>query len=136
VLVDTSVWSLLLRRREQDLATGEQQVVDELLELIRGGRVVLIGPIRQELLSGISSARIFKKLKEALHPYSDIPIETRDYEEAAKLGNLLRANGLATTSIDMQICAIAIRYQIRIFTIDKNFSRYASIINLALHSDY
>jgi len=50
VLVDTSVWSLALRRREVD---EESEIVRELRELIVEGSAVIIGPIRQELLSGI-----------------------------------------------------------------------------------
>jgi len=49
VLVDTSVWSLALRRK----ARRDHAMVDELAELIREGRVMMMGPIRQELLSGI-----------------------------------------------------------------------------------
>ena len=49
VLVDTSVWSQVLRRGEPENEPRER----ELRELLREGRAVLMGPIRQELLSGI-----------------------------------------------------------------------------------
>ena len=48
VLVDTSVWSLALRRKEQC------EIAEKLADLILSSLVVMIGPVRQELLSGIS----------------------------------------------------------------------------------
>ena len=52
-LVDTSVWSLALRRQHKDLTAAERAVVDELTNLTRESRTRIIGLIRQELLSGI-----------------------------------------------------------------------------------
>lgn len=52
VLVDTPVWSLALRRRKP-LPPADRRVVDEFHELIAEQRVGIIGPIRQEVLSGI-----------------------------------------------------------------------------------
>ncbi|NCP02896.1 MAG: hypothetical protein GW861_05895 [Deltaproteobacteria bacterium] len=57
-IVDTCIWSLALRRNE----TTSSDIVDELSELISEVRVQLIGPIRQELLSGIKSTTQFNKL--------------------------------------------------------------------------
>jgi hypothetical protein len=53
VLVDTPVWSLALRRKPDDLNPRQRQLTETLAELIREGRVQLLGPVRQELLSGI-----------------------------------------------------------------------------------
>jgi predicted nucleic acid-binding protein len=50
VVVDTSVWSLALRRNAPDDAAF---VVNQLRDLITDGRVVLVGAVRQEVLSGI-----------------------------------------------------------------------------------
>ena len=55
VLIDTSVWSLALRRKHETLAGNERLLVMELSELIREGRAKVIGLVRQELLSGIKS---------------------------------------------------------------------------------
>jgi hypothetical protein len=61
VLVDTSIWSLALRRRPGDLNPNENLLVTELTELIQEGRAAIIGLIRQELLSGIKrSAQVTK----------------------------------------------------------------------------
>ncbi len=66
VLVDTPVWSLALRRRPEHLSTQEQQLTQALAELIREGRVQMLGPIRQELLSGIREEAQFRKLRETM----------------------------------------------------------------------
>ena len=50
VLVDTCIWSLALRRNKQPDSNIE---VIEFQELIEEVRVQLIGPIRQEILSGV-----------------------------------------------------------------------------------
>ena len=79
VLVNTSVWSLSLGRSEP----GE---VERLLsDLINLSLVVLIGPIRQEILSGISDDLVFKRLKSKLRFYEDLEITTGDYETAASI---------------------------------------------------
>ncbi len=56
VLVDTSVWSLALRRKPEHLSPREQLLVAEWSELVREGRVQMIGPIRQELLSDFATS--------------------------------------------------------------------------------
>lgn len=57
-LVDTSVWSLALRRK----TIPANRFVDELNELIKERRVQMIGPIRQEILSGIRALQFATKL--------------------------------------------------------------------------
>jgi hypothetical protein len=61
VLVDTSVWSLALRRRAPAHAS-----VGELTRLIAHGRVAMIGSIRQEILSGIRDPATFTQLRDRL----------------------------------------------------------------------
>jgi predicted nucleic acid-binding protein len=61
VLVDTPVWSLALRRRPEHITGRQQSLANILAELIREGRAQLVGPIRQELLSGIREEAQFKK---------------------------------------------------------------------------
>ena len=53
VLVDASVWSLALRRNEQN------EINRTLTSLIKESLVVMIGPVRQELLSGIPDRAAF-----------------------------------------------------------------------------
>ena len=73
VLVDTSVWSLALRRK----AKRNPEIVDELTELVREGRVVMTGPVRQELLSGIKADAQFRTLRERLRAFPDLEVDHR-----------------------------------------------------------
>lgn len=135
VLVDTSVWSLALRRTKIDSKPDEPEdiYVTELRELINEVRAQIIGPIRQELLSGISSQAQFEKLRDYLRSFQDLPVDSQDYERAAELFNSCRNKGVQGSHIDFLICAVAQRYNIPIFTTDKDFSLYAQLINIVLH---
>lgn len=110
ILVDTSVWSLALRRRKTAVLSAEEQRLTRLLaEAIRNGQVVMIGPIRQELLSGIKDQPQFEKIKRVLQAFRDEPLDTSDYEEAARLYNLCRNKGAECGPVDILICAAAAR---------------------------
>ncbi|MBI4220371.1 MAG: PIN domain-containing protein [Chloroflexi bacterium] len=133
VLVDTPIWSLLLRRRPEVLSPREAVARHELAELIREGRVVLIGPIRQEILSGISDNRQFGRLRERLRAFEDAQLQVEDYEEAARCSNACRSAGVAGGAVDFLICAAALRRNLAIFTTDHDFQLYAKTLQIAFH---
>lgn len=130
VLVDTSVWSLALRRR----GPGSTDEVKALQELVVEGRVVMLGPIRQELLSGIKRQTQFDALRARLEPFEDLALETADYEQAAACFNTCRAAGVQGSNTDFLICAAAIRRALPIFTTDKDFTQFAEHIPVRLYS--
>ena len=75
VLVDTSVWSLALRRPSNATLTAEQQAcICSLSELVADGRAVLIGPIRQELLAGVKTVSQFEALRESLTAFDNLAL--------------------------------------------------------------
>jgi predicted nucleic acid-binding protein len=129
VLVDTSVWSLALRRNQPD----DSPVVTELIELIREVRGQLIGPVRQEILSGIKNQVQFQKLRNHLRAFPDLEVTTRDYESAADFFNLCRAKGIQGSNTDFLICAVAVRYNIPIFTTDEDFTLFQPHLPITLH---
>ena len=129
VLVDTSIWSLALRRAKPKV----DHLVEEFEELIREGRVVTMGPIRQELLSGIKSEKQYQTLRDHLRAFPDLPLVNEDYEEAALCFNLCRARGIQGSNTDFLICAVAIRRQLPVFTADKDFEHYKGVLPLLLH---
>ena len=131
VLVDTTVWSLALRRQRPKVK--EQILIDELSELIRELRAVLIGPVRQEVLSGIPDPAKFEVVKQHLEAFDDLPIIEADYEEAARVFNLCRKKGVQGSHIDFLICAVAIRHSAAVFTTNKDFTNYAKHLDLELH---
>jgi hypothetical protein len=129
VLVDTSVWSLALRRR----ADAETPTVNELRTLVDQGRVAMIGPIRQELLSGIRTLESFERLRDHLRPYPDEVLESADFERAAEHFNTCRAHGVQGSNTDFLICAVAERRTLPILTTDIDFTRFAELLPITLH---
>ena len=129
VLVDTSVWSLLLRRQEP----GESDDAHELRELIREDRVVLVGPVRQELLSGIRSAKQFESLREHLRGFPDVSLGPADYEDAAACFNRCRAKGVQGSNTDFLLCALSLSRDFSIFTTDQDFVGFRRVLRLKLH---
>ncbi|HEB30005.1 MAG TPA: PIN domain-containing protein [Spirochaetes bacterium] len=132
VLVDTSIWSIAFRRSIGKLSSNEKTVLDSLKRLIEELNIIIIGPIRQEILSGIDNQRQFSKLKEKLWAFDDLPIISRDYELAAEFYNLCRKNGIQGSHIDFLICAVALRNKLSIFTIDKDFEMYSKYTGINL----
>jgi|ERR1700690_4363569 len=133
VLVDTPVWSLALRRKPEHLSPRERKLTETLAELVREGRVQLLGPVRQELLSGIREEAQFRKLRDYLQAFPEHSLEAEDYEEAAIMNNRCRAHGIAGSAIDFLICAAAHRRGWTILTTDRDFQNYASVLALRLH---
>jgi predicted nucleic acid-binding protein len=93
---------------------------------------VIIGPIRQELLSGISDGKVFSDLKEKMKGFNDFQIETEDYELAAEYSNICRKNGIQGSNTDFLICAVAVRKNFEIFTLDDDFNQYKKYLPIKL----
>jgi len=129
VLVDTAVWSLALRRR----AGSSHPAVVQLRSLIDEGRVSMVGPIRQELLSGIRTRASYERLRDALRPFEDELLERADFERAAEHFNACRASGIQGSNTDFLLCAVAERRRLPILTTDSDFTRSAAVIPIALH---
>jgi predicted nucleic acid-binding protein len=132
VLVDTSVWSLAFRRPRAS-SRGDDRVIEELGELIREGRALLMGPIRQELLSGLTDAGQVKDLRDRLRAFNDLSINGVDYERAAECFNTRRRAGIQGSHVDFLICSVAIANSASIFTTDNDFRSYAKHIPITLH---
>ena len=130
VLVDTSVWSLALRRRR----TSSNEIVAELVKLIREGRVLMLGAIRQEILSGIRDTVQFETLRERLRDFPDLDLDAADYEEAAACFNRCRSRGIQGSNTDLLMCSVALRYEVPIFTTDEDFGNYEPILGMGLHA--
>ena len=127
VLVDTPVWSAFLRR-----AAPNEDVHGTLRELIVKGECVLLGPVRQEILSGVKESKQFERLKTALSAFPDEPIRTSDYEQAAFIFNTCRAHGLQGSNTDFLVCAVSLRLSAPIFTLDRDFERFTELLGIEL----
>jgi hypothetical protein len=127
VLIDTCVWSQTLRHKSPD-----PEIADKVKELIKDGRVVIVGPIRQELLSGISDMSQFNRLKEILSAFKDIPLESKHFIKAAEFNNICRNKGVQGSTIDFLICAVASIENLIILTTDKDFENYRKHLPIKL----
>ena len=129
VLIDTCVWSQALRRTDKN-----NEHARELSEIISDNRACIIGPIRQEILSGVSIKQHFQSLRDHLSAFPDLLIKTIDYETAANYFNLLRGKGIQGSTVDFLICAVAYRYDMLIYTLDNDFKYFSKYIPIKLYS--
>lgn len=129
VLVDTSVWSLALRRQVR----VRHPAVDELRALIEEGRVAMIGPIRQELLSGIRDPASFERLRRELAAFRTNRSRPPTSSAPPSTSTPAARRGVQGSNTDFLICASAERRQLPILTTDADFSRYAGILPIVLH---
>lgn len=129
VIVDTSIWSFVLRREVSNPVYGM-----ELKKLIYEYRVKIIGPIRQEILTGISNFDQFIKLKSRLSSFLDFKLSERHFEYAAELSNACRGKGIQGSHTDFLICAVSKLEKYAIFTTDNDFLNYSKVIGLSLYS--
>lgn len=88
VIVDTSVWSLAFRRRSTPHQNHEIRL---LRHLIIEDRVILLGVVRQEILSGIRHQNQYEELKHNLRAFPDLGLQIEDYEIASEFYNTCRS---------------------------------------------
>ena len=130
VLVDTPIWSLAFRKKAGNI---DNIAIKNLIELIQDRRIAIIGPVRQEVLSGISDRNKFYEIKDKMSLFSDCFIKTSDYEFAAECSNECRRNGIQGSHTDFLICAMAIKNCWEIFTEDGDFLEYEKYIPIKMY---
>ena len=128
-IVDTSVWSLALRRSpsSQDAAISAQ-----LRALIADDCAIVLGAIRQEILSGVRNVEQFTRLRDYLRAFPDVELVSEDYELAADFFNTCRRNGIQGSNTDFLLCAVAHRRNYSIFTTDNDFQGFQVYIPVQL----
>jgi predicted nucleic acid-binding protein len=132
VIVDTSVWSLVLRRSAVPANAVQQLAIAALKDLISDARAVLVGPVRQELLSGIKDPVQFERLRSALAAFPDEAVTTQDYERAAQVFNSCKARGVQGSNTDFLICAVALERKLSIFSLDQDFVHFKKCVPIEL----
>ncbi|MBC8554601.1 PIN domain-containing protein [Desulfobacula sp.] len=128
VLVDTCIWFHVLRHKKPSSALTEK-----LKDIIKDSRVVMIGPIRQELLSGISDPSQFKTLKNKLSSFEDIPLLSEYFVKAAEFSNICRKKGVQGSTTDFLICAVSSIQKLEIFTEDNDFLNYKKYLPIHIY---
>jgi predicted nucleic acid-binding protein len=131
VIVDTSVWSQVLRRNSKN--NKILLIRKEISELINESRIIVLGVVVQELLSGIKNKSQFIELRDH---FDSFEIEKPDREyfiKAADFFNLCRQKGIQGSHIDFYICAVAYINNWMIYTYDNDFQNYSKIIDIKLY---
>src|SRR6056297_544912 len=127
LLIDTSVWSEALRRKEKSLNSSET-LVRRIIE--NNEEIVIIGIILQEILSGITNQKQFSEIESILSDFAYIDITKKDYIHAAELRNKCKQKGITAGSFDFLIASVAIKNKLTLVTYDKDFiniSKYTEL---------
>lgn len=131
-LVDTSVWSLALRR---DLDPAEPEV-DVLKEALEGSDVVVTtGLVPQELLQGFAGPKARTQIVESFASLPVIQPAREDHIAAADLRNTCRRAGVQIGTIDALIAQLCIRHDLTLLSTDKDFAHASQHCKLKLWSN-
>jgi len=118
ILVDTSVWSLTLRRKS-GIVNQEAVILMNLIE--QGEDIYLLGIILQEILQGIKNPKDFHVLEQYFEAFPLIGLTREDHVKAAELKNNLIKKGKQISTIDALIASTAISHNCYLFTTDEDF---------------
>lgn len=132
VFVDTSVWSLALRR---DAPSTGAEVAFLRQALERGGAIFTTGLILQELLQGLRGPRARKLILERFSLLPFVMPERDDHVAAADLRNACRRNGVTVGTIDALLAQLCIRHELIMLSADNDFTQIARFQPLTVWSE-
>jgi hypothetical protein len=127
LLVDTSVWSLALRR---DAAAPEPEV-QVLRDALEGSEIVVTtGLVLQELLQGFAGPKARQQLIDRFAALPLVQPDREDHIEAAEVRNTCRRAGVQLGTIDALIAQLALRHELTLLTTDRDFIHAAQHVPL------
>ena len=129
LFVDTSVWSLLLRR-DQPAEVPQVRALARALE--SGERVVTTGLVLQELLQGFSGAKAHDQIVDRFAAFPLLVPHREDHIEAAVLRNSCRKKGVQIGTIDALLARLCIQNKLTMLTTDGDFTQVARLTALKL----
>ena len=118
LLVDTSVWSLALRR---DVEQSAPEVVALRHALLGGDQVFTTGLVLQELLQGFAGPKDRAQLVERLSALAFLQLVKDDHLEAAEVRNACRRRGVHIGTIDALLIQLCLRNDLTLLTTDQDF---------------
>ena len=118
LLVDTSVWSLALRRDAG--ATGLE--VQHLKDALMGADVVVTtGLVLQELLQGFSGPKARAQIIERFAALPILQPNREDHVAAAELRNTCRRSGIQIGTIDALLAQLCVQHDLTLLSTDNDF---------------
>ena len=122
LFIDTSVWSLALRRD----APPDHPAVARLGEaLSRGEDVFSTGLILQEMLQGFHGPRAAQAIVERFAALRFVDPTRADHVEAAALRNACRRHGVQIGTIDALLAQLCIKHELVMGSTDRDFANIA-----------
>lgn len=129
LFVDTSVWSLALRR-DAPPAIAEVGFLEKALG--SDDNVFTTGLILQELLQGFRGPKQRRRILGSFAAFPSITPSREDHIDAAELRNLCRRRGIQVGTIDVLLAQLCVRHQLQLLTTDEDFRRIAKVAPLTL----
>ena len=129
ILVDTSVWSLSLRKSGPARHPAVQKLSTFLTE---GEDLFLTGLILQEILQAFRSEATFRRVSGSLEPFPLLEMRRSDFIDAASMHQRCAAKGISVSTADCQIATAAIRHDCMLLSADQDFQRIARHSKLQL----
>ena len=129
LLVDTSVWSLALRR-DAPPESGEMAALARALS--DGAQVMTTGLVLQEVLQGMSGPKQRAALIERFSSLTFLVPDKGDHVEAAGLRNSCRSAGVQVGTVDALLAQLCIRHGLTMLTTDRDFHHIARHVPLRL----
>jgi predicted nucleic acid-binding protein len=128
VFVDTSVWSLALRRD----APPDVPEVAELRRALEAGAVYCTGLVLQELLQGFAKPKAHRQIVDRFAALPLLVPDRDDHIHAADIHNRCRRKGVQAGTIDALLAQLCVRYDLTMLTTDKDFDNMASVVALSV----
>ena len=126
ILVDSSVWVDFFRSSPGPAGGELRRMIAE------SEPFALTGVVVAEVLQGLT--RDAGRIEQFLAQWDMLePGSFATYRTAAAIYRAGRGKGMALTTIDTLIAAIALEHRATVFTLDQDFSRIALITRLALY---
>jgi len=127
LLVDTSVWSLAMRRDAPPSLPEVKLLVDA---IDSGSEIYSTGIILQELLQGFTKPKAHDLIIERFASIAMLVPDTSDYIDAANLQNRCRRKGVQAGTIDSLIAQLSLRFNLSLLTTDNDFRHIAKVVKL------
>lgn len=130
ILVDTSAWSVFLRRKNR-VTSLAIQIITELLT--NNEPIYLCGIVYQEILQGIRDKKQYDSVKNYLDQFDFLQTDVRVHHLAAQIFNKCQNKGISATTVDCLIAALALFHDCHLLTLDGDFKHIKRCVDLKLY---
>ncbi|MEO7855156.1 MAG: PIN domain-containing protein [Rubrivivax sp.] len=131
LFVDTSVWSLALRR-DTPVSSPQARALED--ALLGADVVVTTGMVLQELLQGFSGPKARAQIIERFAALPLLQPDREDHIAAAELRNICRRAGVQVGTVDALLAQLCIRHELVLLSTENDFALAAKYCSLRIWS--